>query len=51
MRRLIGLHAIQGEKLLRLRDPAQCVAADRHQPASHAVNIGEGRRDQHRLLD
>jgi hypothetical protein len=51
MRRLIGLRAIQGEKLLRLRNPAQCVAADRYEPLAHAVHIGEGRRDKHRLLD
>src|SRR5262245_38855794 len=49
--RLVDLRAIHGEKLLRLFDPAQCVAADRYEPAAHAVNIGEGRRDQHRLLD
>jgi hypothetical protein len=42
---------IQREKLLRLGDPAQCVAADRYEPAAHAVDIGEGLRDQHRLLD
>ena len=42
---------IEREKLLRLRDPAQRVAADRYEPAAHAVNVSEGLRDQHWLLD
>src|ERR1700730_3324389 len=48
---LTGLGGIEREKLLRLHDPAQRVAADRYEPAAHAVDIGEGLRDQHRLLD
>ncbi len=48
---LIGLGGIQREQLLRVRDPAQRVAADRDEPVAHTVDLGEGIRDQHRLLD
>src|SRR2546430_4848318 len=50
-RKLPGPGGIQREELLRLRDPAQRVAADRYEPAAHALDIGERLRDQHRLLD
>ena len=42
-----------GEKLLRLRDAAQRVAADRNQPSAHfrAERIGEARGQQQILLD
>src|SRR2546430_11568941 len=50
-RKLPGPGGIQREELLRLRDPAQRVAADRYEPAAHALDTGEGLRDQHRLLD
>src|SRR5262249_50536532 len=48
---LTGLSGIQREKLLRLCNPAQRVAADRYETAAHAIDIGEGLRNQHRLLD
>ena len=43
----------RGEELLRLRDAAQGVAADRNQPASHSgtERVGEARRQQQILLD
>src|SRR6266498_5279393 len=50
-RELPGPGGVEREELLRLRDPAQRVAADRYEPAAHALDIGERLRDQHRLLD
>src|SRR6185295_19492974 len=42
---------IQCEKFLRLRDPTQGIAANRYELTAHPLNIGEGLRDQNRLVD
>src|SRR6185369_3839680 len=49
--RLDGANGIQCEELLRLRHPAQGIAAHRYEMAAHPVDTGECFGHQHRLID